>query len=260
MRVHPLRFRRAIASVVYPAASHGHYRQSDGHRREAAVIFRKPKPLYRSTWEALEALRFSPGGILDIGAHKALWAKRAAKIFPGVPIYMVEAQPDLEPDLKASGFPYALCLLGPETKDGVTFHVDPEWPTGGSVMREVTAFDKQTVTLPMKRLDDIATGLTGPLLMKLDVQGFELEVLAGATEALKQTEVILAEVALLEYNEGAPLIAEVIAFLAARGFLPFDIGDLMRRHEDGALFQCDMIFVRADSQLRAKRKFFAHER
>ena len=214
-----------------------------------------------TTWGSLENLSrsFAPGGILDIGAHKGLWAKRAAEIFPGVPIHMVEAQAALEPELKAAGFPYTLSLLGPEAKEGVAFHVDPDWPTGGSVMEEVTGFSRQTSSMTMRRLDDLATGLKGPLLLKLDVQGFELEVLAGASETLKQTEAILAEVALLEYNKGAPLMAEVISYLAERGFVPFDICDFMRRWEDGALFQCDMIFVRKDSQLRAKRRFFAHE-
>jgi len=214
-----------------------------------------------TTWGSLENLArsFRPGGILDIGAHKGLWAKRAAEIFPGVPVHMVEAQSVLEPELRASGFPYTLTLLGPETLQAVPFHVDPDWPTGGSVMEEVTSFAREVQTIPMRRLDDLETGLSGPLLLKLDVQGYELQVLAGAEETLRQAEVIMAEVALLKYNKGAPLMAEVIAFLAQRGFVPFDIGDLMRRYEDGALFQCDMIFVRTESALRERRKFYAHE-
>ncbi len=214
-----------------------------------------------STWGSLQNLarNFTPGGILDIGAHKALWAKRAAEIFPGTPIFMVEAQADLESELRASGYPYALCLLGPENKDEVTFHVDPNYPTGGSVLREVTSFHKEQVSYPMRRLDNIETGLQGPLLLKLDVQGYELEVLAGASNTLITTEVILAEIALLEYNAGAPLMAEVIAFLSERGFVPFDFGDVMRRYDDRAMFQCDMLFVRHDSELRAKRPFYAGE-
>ena len=70
---------------------------------------------------------------------------------------------------------------------------------------------------------------------------------------------IIAEVAFLEYNEGAPLITEVITFLHQHGFVPYDVGDMMRRNEDRALFQCDMIFVRMNSQIRARRKFYAHE-
>lgn len=215
-----------------------------------------------TTWGSLENVArngFKPGGILDIGAHKGHWAERVATIFPGVPIHMVEAQPELEPELIRAGFPYSLTLLGPESRAAVPFHVDPTSPSGGSVLNEVTNFPRDQHTYPMRRLDDLETGLSGPLLLKLDVQGYELEVLAGASETLRQTEMILAEVALLEYNENAPLIGEVIGFLAERGFVPFDICDFLRRYEDGAMFQCDMIFVRPDSPLRAKRRFYPHE-
>jgi FkbM family methyltransferase len=215
-----------------------------------------------TTWGSIENLArsFTPAGIVDIGAHKGHWSTRAAKIFPGVPIFMVEAQGNLEGDLRRSGFPYALCLLGAKNQEAVAFKVDPEWPTGGSVLEEVTSFQRQTISMPMRRLDDLETGLKGPLFLKLDVQGYELEVLRGAQSTLAQTDVIVAEVALLNYNVGAPLMAEVVAFMAERGFEPYDIGDVMRRFEDRAMFQCDMIFVRHDSALRAKRKFYAHER
>jgi hypothetical protein len=52
---------------------------------------------------------------------------------------------------------------------------------------------------------------------------------------------------------------EVIAYLAERDFLPFDICGGWRRSSDEALAQIDMIFVRRDSDLRAHRKFWEHE-
>jgi len=124
-------------------------------------------------------------------------------------------------------------------------------------MEELTTFEKEEITLPMRRLDDIGVNeYQSPLMMKLDVQGFELEVLAGATETLKRTEVILSEVSLLPYNKGAPLMHEVIGYLAERDFLPYDICGGWRRESDGALAQTDIIFVRRDSDLRAHRKFW----
>jgi hypothetical protein len=98
-----------------------------------------------------------------------------------------------------------------------------------------------------------------PLLLKLDVQGFELEVLAGAQSTLDRTEVVVSEVSLLPYNKGAPLMHEVIAYLAEREFLPYDICGGLRRTSDMALFQTDMIFARRGSELRARRKFWDDE-
>lgn len=213
--------------------------------------FRREQPM----WAALRRLPFKPGGIIDIGANVGDWAKQAHQIFD-CPIHMVEAQPSLEPDLRATGFPYTITLLGPEYRASVPFHLSG---TGSSVMEELTTFEKGRIDLPMQRLDDLDIDLPAPLLVKLDVQGFELQVLSGATETLKRTEVILTEVSLLPYNRGAPLMHEVIAYLAERDFLPFDICGGLRRDSDGALFQTDVIFVRESSDLRAHRKFWNSE-
>lgn len=216
--------------------------------------FRAGQP---SMWGSLRNLAkwFSPGGIIDIGANVGAWAAEASQIFD-CPIHMIEAQPSLEGALRATGFPYTMCLLGPESRAATSFYIAG---TGSSVMPEVTGFSEEQIRLPMCRLDDLNLKLEGPLLIKLDVQGYELEVLAGATETLKKTEVILSEVSLLEYNAGQPLMHEVIAFMAQRDFLPYDICGGLRRSSDAALFQTDMIFARRDSSLRERRKFWSHE-
>jgi FkbM family methyltransferase len=216
--------------------------------------WRKQEPLM---WGSLRTIseRFRPGGIIDIGANIGDWARQASQIFD-CPIHMVEAQPALEPNLRSTGFPYTVTLLGPEYRASVPFHLAG---TGSSALEELTTFKKDRVDLPMQRLDDLGIDLPGPMLLKLDVQGFELEVLKGASETLKRTEVILSEVSLLPYNKGAPLMHEVIAYLAERDFLPFDICGGWRRSSDEALAQIDMIFVRRDSDLRAHRNFWEHE-
>jgi FkbM family methyltransferase len=221
---------------------------------EEDAKFRAGQP---TMWGSLRNLAdwFAPGGIIDIGANVGDWSRGASEIF-SCPIHMIEAQPSLEPRLKATGFPYTLTLLGPEYRASVPFHLAG---TGSSVMEEVTGFSTGAISLPMRRLDDLELGLDAPLLMKLDVQGYEVQVLSGAEETLRQTEVILSEVSLLEYNRGQPLMHEIIAWLAERDFLPFDICGGLRRASDKALFQTDMIFVRSDSELRAKRKFWGHE-
>ena len=104
-----------------------------------------------------------------------------------------------------------------------------------------------------------AAGVRGPFLLKLDVQGYEIEVLKGGARALAEAEAFLLEVPLLQYNEGAPLFAEVVEFMKDAGFVAFDICGQVRRETDGALFQVDILFVPERSALRAHMAFWAHE-
>lgn len=222
---------------------------------DADAKFRSGQPTMWGSLQNLARIGFRPGGIIDIGAHVGDWARSAAEIFD-CPIHMIDARPSAEPYLTKVGFPYTISLLGSEGRPGVPFHL---WESGSSVLPEITGFEMQCVELPMQRLDDLQIDLPAPLLLKLDVQGYELEVLRGASQTLRRTEVILTELALLEYNQGAPLMHEVVAFMANRGFLPYDICDMTRRFEDRALFQCDMIFVEKDSPLRARKKFWPNQ-
>ncbi len=91
-----------------------------------------------------------------------------------------------------------------------------------------------------------------PELAKLDVQGFELEALRGAESLFGTTEVFILELTLLEtINPGWPIVHEVVAFMAERGYYLYDLPGFLRRPLDGALAQIDACFVKVDSFLRA---------
>jgi FkbM family methyltransferase len=207
---------------------------------------------------------FKPDGIVDVGANVGKWTSVAAEIFPDAKIHMIEAQPALAADLNAVSArlgeraSFGITLLGAKPREAVPFYM---LNTGSSVFEEVTNLKKEVVRLPMVRLDDVpeVAALPRPLLLKLDVQGYELEVLKGADATLADVEVVLMEVALLPYNKGAPLMPEVIAFMNARGFVPYDICGQHRRVSDRALFQIDMIFAKCDSTLRTHRRFSMFE-
>lgn len=201
---------------------------------------------------------------MDVGANVGHWTKSAAKIFGGASFHMIEAQPALVNDLQkivgaiGARASYSICLLGAKAKEQVPFHIIG---TGSSVFEEVTNLEKEVVSLPMVRLDDIeqVNALPGPIFLKLDVQGYEIEVLKGASNTLARTEAVLMEVALLPYNKGAPLMSEVMLFMDENGFAPYDICGHLRRVSDMALFQVDMIFVRKTSALRNHRRFSMFE-
>jgi hypothetical protein len=69
-------------------------------------------------------------------------------------------------------------------------------------------------------LDDLIAreALPPPDLLKLDVQGFELEVLRGAEKALQSAKWVLSEVSFESYYDQQALFAEIAGYLAAHGF------------------------------------------
>ena len=86
-----------------------------------------------------------------------------------------------------------------------------------------------------------------PDFIKLDVQGFELMVLAGAEKSLKHAEFCLLEVTTLNLFD-EPMLLEVLTFMDKYNFQAYDIAELMRRPYDNALYQIDLLFVKKDSR------------
>jgi hypothetical protein len=81
--------------------------------------------------------------------------------------------------------------------------------------------------------------------------------LNGALTVLPAFEAVLLEIAVIEINEGAPLLDEVVAFMKKCGFVTYDILEIHRRPLDGALNQVDIIFIRVESQLIADKRHYA---
>lgn len=206
----------------------------------------------------LARLGFQPEVILDVGAYEGEWTQLAGSVFPSARILMVEAQTGKEAQLAgiaaASGGRIAsrIALLGSDAREAVDFY---EMELGSSVLRERCNVPSRKVIRPMTTLDAVVreTGMERVDFLKLDVQGYELEVLSGGPQTLAQAEVVLLEVSLLEVIEGAPLMPRVLDYMKERGFAPYDVCTLMRRPLDRALCQVDMIFVREQSRLLADK-------
>ena len=58
----------------------------------------------------------------------------------------------------------------------------------GAMNRVAIDSDKEVISVPVFTLDKIMTGKRTPVLLKIDVEGFENEVLKGASETLKNEE------------------------------------------------------------------------
>ncbi len=225
--------------------------------------FKKPKP--HKTREGKIALTMKAHGIdtvLDIGANKGIMAETLrANGFAG-DIISVEPLPSLQPTLqaKAARDPRwtALPPLALGENNGETLINLSEADDLSSILPPaqamLCALPKtqviKSVTVPMKTLDTLyeELDLSGKkVFAKIDTQGYEMRILRNAENALKHLTGLHVEMSLLELYEGETLFDEVIAFLKARGFMPYMLFDTTFSRDLGRQLQLDGIFYRQET-------------
>ncbi|BAY92039.1 MULTISPECIES: FkbM family methyltransferase [unclassified Tolypothrix] len=212
--------------------------------------------------QRLSLLEFQPNQIFDVGAHQGDFAQCCLKIWPQVKISCFEALEHRVVQLQKmatvnSAIQVFPGLLGAEELDKVALN---ESETASSILVENIPQNFPISFHQMRTVDQIVQnyfGGCGPDLLKLDVQGYELEVLKGAEKSLPTIKAILAEVNLLDIHENVPLFAEIIAWLNERDWVAYDICSFIRRPLDKALWQVDMIFVPRNSPLRNDKRWIA---
>jgi FkbM family methyltransferase len=99
----------------------------------------------------------------------------------------------------------------------------------------------------MNTLDALAAPLipaTGPLFLKIDTQGYEREVLSGASELLPRIAAVQLELSLTQLYVGAPSFVEMVSLLEQLGFELFGIVPGFKNKRTGRLLQVDGFFVR----------------
>lgn len=103
-----------------------------------------------------------------------------------------------------------------------------------------------TETIEVARLDDLAPELLGDAdraFLKIDTQGFERSVLAGAAGTLDRLAGIQLELSFVELYEGGMLADEAIAFCYDHGFVLTGL-DQGFSDPGGAVLQADGVFLR----------------
>ena len=104
----------------------------------------------------------------------------------------------------------------------------------------------------VKKLDSIFTTLlnnNSKVFLKIDVQGYEMEILKGAEICLKNIQGIQIEMSLESLYEGSVLYKEMIKYLEEKGFELYSIENGFTDPLSGKLLQCDGIFFKKQNEL-----------
>lgn len=182
---------------------------------------------------------------LDIGAYRGEFTNMLKSVWPTCDVLQFEAD-DRNKDYLQDDAVFA--VLG-DSERVVQLHTieDTGWgsTTGTSIFKENTEFyNNSTASFhTMKTLDSLIdlTKDWSESLIKIDTQGSELLILDGAKQLLKHNpKFILLECSYVEYNQGAPLISEVFAYMTKIGYKPIDVLD--NSYVNGQLIQSDWLF------------------
>jgi FkbM family methyltransferase len=198
------------------------------------------RPLIRMGRDPLHDIKHILGSgvrtVFDVGANDGQTVRRFARTFPHADLYSFEPDPATFQRLVAAagGLPKTQLFnlaLGREAGEASLFRF--AFDETNSLLRKAAGaesyvadagFLRETGTIPVKvsTIDAVceASGISRIDLLKIDTQGYEVEVLRGAERMLRSAVVplVYAEVCFVACYENQPLFQDVYAFLYERGF------------------------------------------
>lgn len=226
----------------------------------ADIDVRRYRPLVRDPFAAQRFLLHDTScrTVFDVGAYQGEVTAQYASMFPEAQIYSFEPFPQtfeaLSKKFAGNGRVHLVNTAVTSQSGSASFHVN-DIPATNSLLPRPTAGRRyfpsggktcRKIDVPTTSLDDFCSQsqITSPDVLKMDIQGNELEALRGAEKILRTGNVALiyTEVTFVPHYESGVLFDELSAHLKDRGYSLFNFYDL-HRARFGQLRFGDAIFV-----------------
>ena len=203
--------------------------------------------------EHLKILNFIPKTFIDVGV--CYGTPELFNSFPDAYQILIEPIPELEDRMKllTKKFSGEYHMVAVADKKGfMTLNVPKDAIEGATL---VPGEGLRQIEVPIDTLDNILGDrqFEGPILLKTDCQGFDLNVIEGCFNRLSDIDIIVMEVNLYHPrgNLDFPDFGQIVGRLGDFGFSVYDIVSYQVRPRDKALGYVDLVFVRNDGPLRA---------
>ena len=226
----------------------------------AILAFLKCKIFSLASYKILTRVRHSginPSTIIDIGANIGQFSCMSNYVFPQANIYAIEPDPKVFSILSSNtNFINRISLFNFAIGDYsrmINFNINADTQISSVLElgeKRKKEFPKNKVIsiieTEMKTLDSILSSncLTKPILIKIDVQGFEDKVLVGARKLLKDIDWVILEVSFGDLYVGEANFDILLDSMKSSGF--YFIGPMnFHFSPDGSkIIEMDALFKR----------------
>ena len=206
----------------------------------------------------LARLGLSPTTLVDVGANRGQFLAAALFQWPSLTVHAFEPLPLEGTELQAkfrqaANVTIHRSALGDEEgfanlhrhASSLSSSLLPSTKT--AQQRFDWAVENDTVEVPVQRLDAALSAdlIRPPALLKIDVQGYESRVLAGASGILSRFNSILVEHSFEPFYEGQPTISNTMTDLIASGWILARV--ISTRSEEGVPVEADCLYIPANS-------------
>lgn len=196
--------------------------------------------------------------VVDIGANRGQFSL-AAYAFTGARIFSFEPLKNPSNVFRAiflnnSRVIFFECAIGPDIKNSL-MHVSARDDSSSLLpisSKQLSIFpgtnEVDLVSVKITTLESClnSTDIGNPAMLKIDVQGFEFEVLLGCETLLSNFEFIYCECSFMELYSGQKLASTVIDWLSSRGFYLKGIYN-PTSNDSGLVIQADFLFSKIAS-------------
>jgi FkbM family methyltransferase len=202
---------------------------------------------YSSSMHMLQARGFTANTLIDIGAAEgAFFLYRGfSKLFPTARHFFIDAMRENEDAYRklAPKFGTGYEITALSCMEGeVVLRIDPNfYNTHIDHLQPDNAY-QQSRRVPVTTLDRVVErhDLQPPFVLKLDVQGGELDVLRGGLSTLDEAVVVTTEIHIFSERDS---LVDLLGFMQGIGWALYDITDLSYYPSDATLYQCYATFI-----------------